>query len=195
MKSVQLWFVQRNLYDLLVSKDFTHDDLLKVFTGGNLTKKISPVTKGLFSAVNDRSSGDLFGCSCFPSLAQDNKYSKELTEQELSYIKDEVENYLLVNQTESTYPTSSRSEEENTKCYEIVTHSSAETINLVVVMERSFLSLVTTNPETLSSFYREIICHSFGHGGVSATVNREYLGLKMNPGYFDLVKLRCNKRR
>lgn len=195
MKSVQLWFVQRNLYDLLVSKDFTHDDLLKVFTGWNLTKKISPVTKGLFSAANDRSSGALFGYSSFCSPAQDNKYSKELTEQELSYIKDEVENYLLVNQTESTYPTPSCSEEENTKCYEIVTHSSAETINLVIVMERSFLSLVTTNPETLSSFYREIICHSFGHDGVSSIVNREYLGLKMNPGYFDLVKLRCNKRR
>ncbi len=195
MKNVQLWFVQRNLYDLLVSKDFTHDDLLKVFTGGNLTKKISPVTKGLFLTANYRPLEGLFGQSCFCSSPSDSRYAKELTTQELSYVQDEVENYLIASQIENGCPTSLCSEEENTKCYEIVTHSSAETINLVVVMERSFLSLVTTNPEALSSFYREIICHSFGHGGVSSTVNREYLGLKMNPGYFDLVKLRCNKRR
>lgn len=114
----------------------------------------------------------------------------KLSERELDYIKDEVIDYLVSGNTEQYIPDT----EDSVKCYEIVTSSTADTVYTVVVVEKGFLSLVTTNPETLTSVYRELIRHLFGNESVNFGLNREYLGLKMNPGNFDLVKLRADKR-
>lgn len=192
MKIVQLHFVQRSMYDLLISKDFTTDDLLSIFTNTNSTKKLSVITKSLFACLDSRISSVLFNVnSAQASINDSSKYSKSLTEQEAAYVKDEVEAYLNY---EDKDPYFSSSDGEKLKCYEIITHSSADTINLVIVVEKGFLSLVTTNLEELTSFYRELIRHSFGHEAVNFGLNREYLGLKMKPGYFDLVRLRADKR-
>lgn len=193
MKTSRLFFVQRSMYDLLLSKSFTLEDLIGILTYRMTGKKITPITEELISQVNSRVSYVFFNNSYGPDTraSSDSSYKyDELSERELNYIKDEVINYLVLDNHEH-YITDT---EDSVKCYEIVTSSTADTVYTVVVVEKGFLSLVTTNPETLTSVYRELIRHLFGNESVNFDLNREYLGLKMNPGNFDLVKLRADKR-
>ena len=193
MKTSRLFFVQRSMYDLLLSKSFTLEDLIGVLTYQKTGKKITPITEELISQVNSRVSYVFFNNSYGPDTpaSSDSSYKyDELSERELNYIKDEVINYLVLDNYE--YYVSDTGD--SVKCYEIVTSSTADTVYTVVVVEKGFLSLVTTNPETLTSVYRELIRHLFGNESVNYDLNREYLGLKMNPGNFDLVKLRADKR-
>ncbi len=194
MKTSRLFFVQRSMYDLLLSKSFTLDDLIGILTYQKTGKKITPITTELVYQINSRVGYVLFNNSSAaaadtPSSGSSYKYD-ELSERELDYIKDEVINYLVLDNNVH-YITDT---EDSVKCYEIVTSSTADTVYTVVVVEKGFLSLVTTNPETLTSVYRELIRHLFGNESVNFDLNREYLGLKMNPGNFDLVKLRADKR-
>lgn len=193
MKTSRLFFVQRSMYDLLLSKSFTLEDLIGVLTHQKTGKKITPITTELIAQINSRVNYVLFNNSCDEAVRSSSigsyKYD-ELSERELNYIKDEVINYLVLDNN-GPYITDT---EDSVKCYEIVTSSTADTVYTVVVVEKGFLSLVTTNPETLTSVYRELIRHLFGNESVNFDLNREYLGLKMNPGNFDLVKLRADKR-
>lgn len=193
MKTSRLFFVQRSMYDLLLSKSFTLDDLIGILTYRMTGKKITPITTELIYQINSRVGYVLFNNNYGPDItsSSDSSYKyDELSERELNYIKDEVINYLVLDNHEH-YITDT---EDSVKCYEIVTSSTADTVYTVVVVEKGFLSLVTTNPETLTSVYRELIRHLFGNESVNFDLNREYLGLKMNPGNFDLVKLRADKR-
>ena len=193
MKTSRLFFVQRSMYDLLLSKSFTLEDLIGILTYQGTGKKITPITSELISQINSRVSYVLFNTQLGrdTALPDGSSYDyKELSKRELDYIKDEVINY-LVSDNIGHYVTDT---EDSVKCYEIVTSSTADTVYTVVVVEKGFLSLVTTNPETLTSVYRELIRHLFGNESVNFDLNREYLGLKMNPGNFDLVKLRADKR-
>lgn len=193
MKTSRLFFVQRSMYDLLLSKSFTLEDLIGVLTHQKTGKKITPITTELIAQINSRVNYVLFNNPCGEAVRSSSigsyKYD-ELSERELDYIKDEVINYLVLDNN-GPYITDT---EDSVKCYEIVTSSTADTVYTVVVVEKGFLSLVTTNPETLTSVYRELIRHLFGNESVNFDLNREYLGLKMNPGNFDLVKLRADKR-
>lgn len=193
MKTSRLFFVQRSMYDLLLSKSFTLEDLIGILTYQRIGKKITPITTELIYQINSRVGCVLFnnnyGLDIRSSSDSSYKYD-ELSERELNYIKDEVINYLVLDNN-GPYITDT---EDSVKCYEIVTSSTADTVYTVVVVEKGFLSLVTTNPETLTSVYRELIRHLFGNESVNFDLNREYLGLKMNPGIFDLVKLRADKR-
>lgn len=193
MKTSRLFFVQRSMYDLLLSKSFTLDDLIGILTYRMTGKKITPITTELIYQINSRVGYVLFNNKSDTDirLSSDSSYKyDELSERELDYIKDEVINYLVLD-NHVHYITDT---EDSVKCYEIVTSSTTDTVYTVVVVEKGFLSLVTTNPETLTSVYREIIRHLFGSESVNFDLNREYLGLKMNPGNFDLVKLRADKR-
>lgn len=193
MKTSRLFFVQRSMYDLLLSKSFTLEDLIGILTYQQTGKKITPITTELISQIDSRVNYVLFNNNSDPAIRSSSagSYSYgELTERELDYIKDEVINYLVLDNV-GHYVTDT---EDSVKCYEIVTSSTADTVYTVVVVEKGFLSLVTTNPETLTSVYRELIRHLFGNESVNFDLNREYLGLKMNPGNFDLVKLRADKR-
>ena len=193
MKTSRLFFVQRSMYDLLLSKSFTLEDLIGILTYQGTGKKITPITSELISQINSRVSYVLFNTQLGrdTALPDGSSYDyKELSKRELDYIEDEVINYLVSDNT-GHYVTDT---EDSVKCYEIVTSSTADTVYTVVVVEKGFLSLVTTNPETLTSVYRELIRHLFGNESVNFDLNREYLGLKMNPGNFDLVKLRADKR-
>lgn len=193
MKTSRLFFVQRSMYDLLLSKSFTLEDLIGVLTYQRTGKKITPITTELIAQINSRVNYVLFNNPCGEAVrsSSDSSYKyDELSERELNYIKDEVINYLVLDNN-GPYITDT---EDSVKCYEIVTSSTADTVYTVVVVEKGFLSLVTTNPETLTSVYRELIRHLFGNESVNFDLNREYLGLKMNPGNFDLVKLRADKR-
>lgn len=193
MKTSRLFFVQRSMYDLLLSKSFTLDDLIGILTYQGTGKKITPITTELIYQINSRVGYVLFNNNYGPDItsSSDSSYKyDELSERELNYIKDEVINYLVLDNV-GHYVTDT---EDSVKCYEIVTSSTAYTVYTVVVVEKGFLSLVTTNPETLTSVYRELIRHLFGNESVNFDLNREYLGLKMNPGIFDLVKLRADKR-
>ena len=193
MKTSRLFFVQRSMYDLLLSKSFTLEDLIGILTYQGTGKKITPITSELISQINSRVSYVLFNTQLGrdTALPDGSSYDyKELSKRELDYIKDEVINYLVLDNI-GHYVTDT---EDSVKCYEIVTSSTADTVYTVVVVEKGFLSLVTTNPETLTSVYRELIRHLFGNESVNFDLNREYLGLKMNPGNFDLVKLRADKR-
>lgn len=193
MKTSRLFFVQRSMYDLLLSKSFTLEDLIGVLTYQRTGKKITPITTELIAQINSRVNYVLFNNPCGEAVrsSSDSSYKyDELSERELNYIKDEVINHLVLDNHEH-YITDT---EDSVKCYEIVTSSTADTVYTVVVVEKGFLSLVTTNPETLTSVYRELIRHLFGNESVNFDLNREYLGLKMNPGNFDLVKLRADKR-
>ena len=193
MKTSRLFFVQRSMYDLLLSKSFTLEDLIGILTYQRTGKKITPITTELISQIDSRVGYVLFNNN-FDSdsrLSSDSSYKyDELSERELDYIKDEVINYLVLDD----FGRYIADTEDSVKCYEIVTSSIADTVYTVVVVEKGFLSLVTTNPETLTSVYRELIRHLFGNESVNYDLNREYLGLKMNPGNFDLVKLRADKR-
>jgi len=193
LKTSRLFFVQRSMYDLLLSKSFTLEDLIGILTYQRTGKKITPITTELIYQINSRVGYVLFNngpaAADTPSSGSSYKYG-ELSERELDYIKDEVINYLVLDNNVH-YITDT---EDSVKCYEIVTSSTADTVYTVVVVEKGFLSLVTTNPETLTSVYRELIRHLFGNESVNFDLNREYLGLKMNPGNFDLVKLRADKR-
>lgn len=156
-------------------------------------KKITPITTELIYQINSRVGYVLFNNKSDTDirLSSDSSYKyDELSERELDYIKDEVIDYLVLDNHEH-YITDT---EDSVKCYEIVTSSTTDTVYTVVVVEKGFLSLVTTNPETLAGVYRELIRHLFGNESVNFDLNREYLGLKMNPGNFDLVKLRADKR-
>lgn len=193
MKTSRLFFVQRSMYDLLLSKSFTLEDLIGILTYQRTGKKITPITTELISQTNSRVDYVLFNSNSDPAIRSSSagSYSyDELSERELDYIKDEVINYLVLD----NFGRYIADTEDSVKCYEIVTSSTADTVYTVVVVEKGFLSLVTTNPETLTSVYREIIRHLFGNESVNYGLNREYLGLKMNPGNFDLVKLRADKR-
>lgn len=193
MKTSRLFFVQRSMYDLLLSKSFTLDDLIGILTYRMTGKKITPITTELIYQINSRVGYVLFNNKSDTDirLSSDSSYKyDELSERELDYIKDEVINYLVLDNNVH-YITDT---EDSVKCYEIVTSSTADTVYTVVVVEKGFLSLVTTNPETLVGVYRELIRHLFGNESVNFDLNREYLGLKMNPGNFDLVKLRADKR-
>lgn len=194
MKTSRLFFVQRSMYDLLLSKSFTLEDLIGILTYQRTGKKITPITTELIYQINSRVGYVLFNngpAGVDIRLSSDSSYKyDELSERELDYIKDEVINYLVLDNNVH-YITDT---EDSVKCYEIVTSSTADTVYTVVVVEKGFLSLVTTNPETLTSVYRELIRHLFGNESVNFDLNREYLGLKMNPGNFDLVKLRADKR-
>ena len=193
MKTSRLFFVQRSMYDLLLSKSFTLEDLIGILTYQRTGKKITPITTELISQTDSRVGYVLFNNNSDPAIRSSSvgSYSyDELSERELDYIKDEVINYLVLDNNVH-YITDT---EDSVKCYEIVTSSTADTVYTVVVVEKGFLSLVTTNPETLTSVYRELIRHLFGNESVNFDLNREYLGLKMNPGNFDLVKLRADKR-
>ena len=193
MKTSRLFFVQRSMYDLLLSKSFTLEDLIGILTYQGTGKKITPITSELISQINSRVSYVLFNTQLGrdTALPDGSSYDyKELSKRELDYIEDEVINYLVSDNT-GHYVTDT---EDSVKCYEIVTSSTADTVYTVVVVEKGFLSLVTTNPETLTGVYRELIRHLFGNESVNFDLNREYLGLKMNPGNFDLVKLRADKR-
>lgn len=193
MKTSRLFFVQRSMYDLLLSKSFTLEDLIGILTYQRTGKKITPITTELISQTNSRVDYVLFNSNSDPAIRSSSagSYSyDELSERELDYIKDEVINYLVLD----NFGRYIADTEDSVKCYEIVTSSTADTVYTVVVVEKGFLSLVTTNPETLTSVYRELIRHLFGNESVNFDLNREYLGLKMNPGNFDLVKLRADKR-
>lgn len=193
MKTSRLFFVQRSMYDLLLSKSFTLEDLIGILTYQRTGKKITPITTELISQIDSRVGYVLFTNNSDTAIrsSSDSSYKyDELSERELNYIKDEVINYLVLDNN-GPYITDT---EDSVKCYEIVTSSTADTVYTVVVVEKGFLSLVTTNPETLTSVYRELIRHLFGNESVNFDLNREYLGLKMNPGNFDLVKLRADKR-
>ena len=193
MKTSRLFFVQRSMYDLLLSKSFTLEDLIGILTYQQTGKKITPITKELISQIDSRVNYVLFNNNSDPAVRSSSASSynyDELSERELDYIKDEVINYLVLDNV-GHYVTDT---EDSVKCYEIVTSSTADTVYTVVVVEKGFLSLVTTNPETLTGVYRELIRHLFGNESVNFDLNREYLGLKMNPGNFDLVKLRADKR-
>ena len=193
MKTSRLFFVQRSMYDLLLSKSFTLEDLIGVLTYQKTGKKITPITTELIAQINSQVNYVLFNNPCGEAVrsSSDSSYNYDkLSERELDYIKDEVINYLVLDNYEH-YVTDTG---DSVKCYEIVTSSTADTVYTVVVVEKGFLSLVTTNPETLTSVYRELIRHLFGNESVNFDLNREYLGLKMNPGNFDLVKLRADKR-
>lgn len=193
MKTSRLFFVQRSMYDLLLSKSFTLDDLIGILTYRMTGKKITPITTELIYQINSRVGYVLFNNKSDTDirLSSDSSYKyDELSERELDYIKDEVINYLVLDNNVH-YITDT---EDSVKCYEIVTSSTTDTVYTVVVVEKGFLSLVTTNPETLAGVYRELIRHLFGNESVNFDLNREYLGLKMNPGNFDLVKLRADKR-
>lgn len=193
MKTSRLFFVQRSMYDLLLSKSFTLEDLIGILTYQRIGKKITPITTELIYQINSRVGYVLFNNNYGLDIRSpsDSSYKyDELSERELNYIKDEVINYLVLDNN-GPYITDT---EDSVKCYEIVTSSTADTVYTVVVVEKGFLSLVTTNPETLTSVYRELIRHLFGNESVNFDLNREYLGLKMNPGIFDLVKLRADKR-
>ncbi len=193
MKTSRLFFVQRSMYDLLLSKSFTLEDLIGILTYRQTGKKITPITTELIYQINSRVGYVLFNNKSDTDirLSSDSSYKyDELSERELDYIKDEVINYLVLDNNVH-YITDT---EDSVKCYEIVTSSTTDTVYTVVVVEKGFLSLVTTNPETLTSVYRELIRHLFGNESVNFDLNREYLGLKMNPGNFDLVKLRADKR-
>lgn len=193
MKTSRLFFVQRSMYDLLLSKSFTLDDLIGILTYRMTGKKITPITTELIYQINSRVGYVLFNNKSDTDirLSSDSSYKyDELSERELNYIKDEVIDYLVLDNHEH-YITDT---EDSVKCYEIVTSSTTDTVYTVVVVEKGFLSLVTTNPETLAGVYRELIRHLFGNESVNFDLNREYLGLKMNPGNFDLVKLRADKR-
>ena len=193
MKTSRLFFVQRSMYDLLLSKSFTLDDLIGILTYQGTSKKITPITTELIYQINSQVAYVFSNNNSDTSLrlSSDSSYKyDELSERELNYIKDEVINYLVLDNHEHHITDT----EDSVKCYEIVTSSTADTVYTVVVVEKGFLSLVTTNPETLTSVYRELIRHLFGNESVNFDLNREYLGLKMNPGNFDLVKLRADKR-
>ena len=193
MKTSRLFFVQRSMYDLLLSKSFTLEDLIGILTYQNTGKKITPITAELISQINSRVNYVLFNDNSDLAIRSSSSSSynyDKLSERELDYIKDEVINYLVLD----NFGRYIASTEDSVKCYEIVTSSTTDTVYTVVVVEKGFLSLVTTNPETLTSVYRELIRHLFGNESVNYDLNREYLGLKMNPGNFDLVKLRADKR-
>ncbi len=193
MKTSRLFFVQRSMYDLLLSKSFTLEDLIGILTYRMTGKKITPITTELIYQINSRVGYVLFNNKSDTDirLSSDSSYKyDELSERELNYIKDEVINYLVLD----NFGRYIAGTEDSVKCYEIVTSSTADTVYTVVVVEKGFLSLVTTNPETLAGVYRELIRHLFGNESVNFDLNREYLGLKMNPGNFDLVKLRADKR-
>lgn len=186
MKSLQIFFIQRSMYEQLLGKSFSQDDLVKLLESSSVERNVSPLTRAVIDSTDGKIKSVLFNGCAAPVACQGKYESKfDINEDQLTYVNSEVHGYL----TEEVYFS-----DENTKCYEIVTYSTPDAIKLIVVVEKGFLSLVTTNPETLSSVYRELLRHSFGHDAYSFELNREYLGLKMNPGYFDLVKLRADRR-
>lgn len=187
MKIVRVHFIQRPLYSTLLSKDFTLDDIVKVFNRQS-DKKVSHLTQEIIQKTKEICISTFFNTSNSAELTGiTSKYNVPLTEEQVAYAKAEVNDYLKQENIDFV-------NESGQKCYEIIICLSAEQVDLVVVVGKGFLSLVTTNSETLSCFYRELLRHCYEQNEVSCALNREYLGLKMNQGYFDLVKLRLEKR-
>lgn len=181
MKYANIEFIQRNHYNSLLTKDFTNEDILKLVRSQN-GKNISAMTLKSIIETNCLIKYVLFK-NPEPQLCVSSNQGTRLTKDQEDYIAKEVKDYLT--ETYDIY--------EETKCYETVIHPATTDITLLVIVEKGFLSLVTTNPEILQVFYRDLLRHSFGQQANSFMLNREYLGLKMKYGYFDLVKLRLDR--
>lgn len=190
MKNSQLFYVTRNMYELLLSKDFSIEDLLAILERKTVSKRLSLMTVGILEQTDSKIKQVIFRHSHSAAVRSHahGLLSQPLSDKEREYVNDEVDRYLLTYNNDYN-DCSPEQSEEDTKCYEIVTRSTPDTVNLVIVVDKGFLSLVTTNPEKLICFHREIIRHLFDNEACSFMSNDEYLGLKMNPGYFDLVKL------
>jgi hypothetical protein len=211
-KPNELLFIDRHNFTALQDKSFNLDDIITLLTLDNVTQsgsmsdqhltsekvnsKVSLMTQAYLSFLNDSIYKALFDQG-FNSLY----HSHKLSHQDIDYIKVKVKAQLFSVDTEDCYPCIAMSKEigsgqqidynQNEKYYEIISTDSSKTNYTLVVIEEEFLSNLTECKEELSKFLLDCLSYQYKSEFDVYSVLKLYLSLKVNEGYFDLVKLRA----
>lgn len=180
-KWLRVVYLPRTTYISLIEAKKTTEEIIKLATFYGDPKDISALTSAIISRTNNVINRVFFNEE-LPAICSPNVVNKISTIEE-NYVRDFVDDYLKTSEMV-----------EFEKCCEIVLNSTADEVTLLVVVEKGFLSFVAETKEKLSEHFLTLLRHSHDQGCNYNQIGHKYLGLKMNKGYLDLVKLRLDRR-
>lgn len=196
LKPSELVFIDRQNYTELQSKDLSIHDINSILSNFVYPKdkailnKISALTIAYLNALNT-TLHEIFS-SDYPSIHINNK----LNSNDYKYIDDKIKHLLLGE--ESSQNTYSLAEEPKNndynsllkKYYEIIPLDSAIGSSILIVIEEGFFTKLTKSKDELEKFILDCLSYQYSANVNTQTLLRMYLSLKVNKGYFDLLKLK-----
>lgn len=180
-KWLRFAYIPRTTYISLIEGKKSTEEIIKLATSYQETKDVSTLTSAIVSRTNEVINSVFFNES-LPPVCGITTINKTTT-QEDNYVKDFVNEYLKTKDL-VTFE----------KCCEIVLNSTPDELTILVIVEKGFLSFVTETKERLLEHFLTLLRHSHDQGVLYTPLGHKYLGLKMNRGYLDLVKLRLDRR-
>lgn len=179
-KYLRFAYIPRKTFTSLVEGKKSIEEIAKLCTSYSGDKDISVITASVVSRCNEVVNFVMLNEGVPPICGATSTHRSTLLED--SYANDFVDEYLKC------------SDYYDAKCYEIIPLSTADELTLLIVVERGFLRIVTESKDALSEHFLTLLRHGYDQGAYLGNLARKYLGLKMNKGYLDLVKLRLDRR-
>lgn len=183
-KYLRFTYIPRKTFTSLVEGRKTTDEIAKLCTSYQGDKDVSVITSAVVSRCNEVINHVIMN-EMLPGICGVTS-NRAATILEDSYANDFVDEYLKGGNSCET--------QENQKCCEIIPISTSEELTLLIVVEKGFLRLVAESKEALCEHFLTLLRHAHDHDAYNGALVRKYLGLKMNKGYLDLVKLRLDRR-
>lgn len=173
-KQSNLLFVDRVTYTNLIDKEFNLNELAEVIQTSRYNDKLSVLTNGLLTKMNEYIRNVLYGCDCLSASRYDalNKSEEEYIQD---YIKDIVckPKYAIVCE----------------KYYELFPLVNND---LLVIFEQGFLDDVTESKDNLFKFILDCLCYQYKYNSNLESLMKIYVSLKMNEHFLEMIKLRFN---
>lgn len=180
-KYLRFAYIPRKTFTSLVEGKKSTEEIAKLCTYYPGDKDVSVITASVVSRCNEVVNFVIMNEQLPAICGTTNSHRATLLED--NYANDFVDEYL---KSGDIY--------ENEKCCEIIPLSTTEELILLVVVEKGFLRIVTESKDTLTEHFLTLLRHGHEQGAYIGNLARKYLGLKMNKGYLDLVKLRLDRR-
>lgn len=184
MHNNSIQFITRELYESLTSTGARITNLDALMCKDST---LTPLTKHSIDTVNEMCREVI--------LDQDIRQVKDIlpiTTEEKEYIKEHSKGYLLECGCDDHPQLYSHSTPDN-KYYDILLVNVNNDPIMLVVVNRHFLHTVTESKEELLQFHLDMLRIQYNNNLVGTRVISEYLGLKLNETYYDLVLNRLQR--
>lgn len=207
-KPNDLLFIDRLNFTMLQDKSFNLDDIITLLSldysynaqqhehASKIRDKVSLMTQSYLTTVNNKIHQVLFDRNSYLT-----SISNKLSHQDIDYINAKMSQFLFKSEESDCdcicanpveTPNKDIDYKDYKKYYEIISTDSTINNYTLVVVEEEFLSNLTACKEELVKFLLDCLSHQYKTGYDLYTVLKLYLSLKVNEGYFDLIKLRAS---
>lgn len=174
----RVFFIDRVNFTNLQDDGFDLNDLFDIFADDYRNEKVSYLTRMLLEYFNEQLIYLINNGDKVEDLTKKLPESLAPSSSEKKYIEDYFDTYLRDTEVH-----------EGKKYYELVGPMED---NILVVVEKGFLSFVTKSKDNLLRFILDLLCYHNRFNLSTMLLFRSYITLKLNDGKFNLLNFRYN---